>query len=1132
MKKKLANPIPLFNPGIKKLLLTMKLASIILLLSVLQVSANVYSQVTVNLDVKSQSIREVIKSIEQQSQVRFFYSDDLLVMDDLIDIKADNKNIIGVLDDIFLGSSLTFKAYDNNLIVIAPRELLQQKRITGTIVDETGNPLPGVNVQIEGTTVGSISDISGKYVIEVPNDNVVLVFSFIGYTTFKEPVAGKTIVDVKLSPTLTNLEEVVVVGYGTQRKKDVTSAIAVVDAASLKKTPVANVTNALQGIAPGIEVQSNQGRPGEMPNVRIRGVSSTNNTEPLYVVDGVPMGSADVIPADIESMQVLKDAASCAIYGSRGANGVIIITTKSGRQGAPKVSLSTYYGVETAWKTLDLLNAQQWAEVITDVNNNGGSTIPALATDIVSGTNALWDQKQTDWQKEIFQTGAIQETNFDVSGGNEFGDYFFSANAYSQDGIIIDTKYKRYSGRMNSNWHTKKFKFGENMSFRYYTNEDEDANGGRATLEEMIKITPNIAVLNPNALGGYSGYDASLVGHDASNPVGSLIRRSGINYNKLFSGDLYAEYEILKDLTFRTTFGFNSYDIQKRDLTLKTDMTPKAYATTTLIERSDWNYYWVLENRLSYRKVFNNKHDLSIMGAYTSEASKNHWFQGQGSNLQTETNDVMSMLEASFGVSGNETEVTRVSMLGRLMYTYNGKYMLTANFRRDGSSKFGPDKKWGNFPSVSLAWRISEESFMKSIESISNLKVRSSYGIVGNDGPVSAYAYLNGLTAGTNYAFGTTWAQGVTLRNFNNPDLTWETVKQFDVGADLGLFKGKLELTADYYDKRTEDMLVNLPLAGSSGSSGTIARNAGAILNSGFEFSATVRHNISDFNFSVSASFATLHNEVTDIYNNNAITAGSVEFGSATRTEIGHPIGAFYGYKTLGVFPDQAAIDAYTSDASGTTAKIQAGAKPGDIKFADLGSANGGAPDGKIDANDRYYMGNPIPKLTYGFNINMDYKGFDLSIFFQGVSGNDIYAELVCWTQGMHNNFNLATDVLNRWTPTNTVTDIPRAVRNDPNGNINKISDRYIKDGSYMRLKNASLGYTIPKNVCNTLHISNVRVYLTGRNLLTFTKYPFYDPEIGSNAVGAGGSINTSRGIDNGYYPQPRTVIGGIQIDF
>jgi len=427
------------------------------------------------------------------------------------------------------------------------------------------------------------------------------------------------------------LEEVVVVGYGTQRRKDVTSAIAVVNAASLKSSPVANVTNALQGISPGIEVQSNQGRPGEMPNVRIRGVSSTNNTEPLYVIDGVPMDAANVISSDVESMQVLKDAASCAIYGSRGANGVIIITTKSGKSGAPKVSYSGYYGYEKAWKQLKLLDIHQWAQLVTENNAAGGTTPPSLATDIVNHDNTgapytIYDGTVTDWQKEVFQTGAIREQNVDVSGGSDFGNYFFSVNDFKQDGIIIDTKYKRYSARMNSNWHTKKFKFGENISFRYFQNEDEDANGGRATIEEMIKITPNIPVLNPNVLGGYSGYNSTQVGHDASNPVGSLMRRTAINYNKLFTSDVYGEYDIFKDLVFRTTFGFTSNDFQKRDLTLKSAMDPKAYPTTTLVERSDWNWSWVLENRLTYHKAIND-HDITLMGAYTSEASKTIGFR-------------------------------------------------------------------------------------------------------------------------------------------------------------------------------------------------------------------------------------------------------------------------------------------------------------------------------------------------------------------------------------------------------------------------------------------------------------------------------------------------------------------------
>lgn len=1055
MKQKLPNLIPLVREGVKKSLLTIGIVLFSLTFSTLQANAD--------------------------------------------DLGKDGKSI-------------------NNATLISLDDSEQQRTVSGTVSDENGSAMPGVNIQVEGTSVGAITDINGKYSFNVPGTNPVLVFSFVGYNELKVQVAGRSTVDVSLEPSLESLEEVVVVGYGTQRKKDLTSAIAVVDAAAMSKVPVANVTTALLGISPGIEVSANQGRPGEMANVRIRGVGSTNTTEPLYVVDGVPMDNAYVISSDVESIQVLKDAASCAIYGSRGANGVVIITTKSGKTGAPRVRYNGYYGFEKAWKQIELLNTEEWAQLVVENNAAGGTTPPPLAQQIV--TSGGYNGPETDWQDEVFQTGAITENTFDISGGTNSGDYFFSANQYAQDGIIIDTKYKRYSVRMNSNWHTEKFKFGENMSYYFTENEAEDANGGRSTIEEMIKITPNIPVLNPNAVGGYSGYNASEVGHDASNPIGSLIRATNMNFNKRFMGNVYGEYQILKDLTFRSTFGLTSAEIQNRNLTLKSDMLPKPYSLTTLSEGSTWIWNWVWENLATYKKVF-GQHDLTAMVGYTSEAFKTHNMTASGNTIQTDDNDILSKLEGGYAVSGSESENSRISYLGRIMYSFKGRYILTANFRRDGSSKFGPGNKWGNFPSASLAWRVSDEAFMQNVQSISNLKLRASYGIVGNDAPIGAYSYVSGLTSGQDYTFNGAKYSGVTVTAFNNPDISWETVKQFDIGVDIGLFKGAFEATIDYFDKRTEDMLIAITLPASSGSSGSINKNVGSILNRGLEFSATVRAQKGDFNYSVTGNLATLYNEVLDVYG-TAITSGGVEFGSATRTEVGHPVGAFYGYKMLGIFPDQGSIDSYTYNG----AKIQPNAKPGDVKWADL------KEDGVIDASDRYFMGSPIPKLTYGINANLEYKGFDLSLFFQGVYGNDIYAELVCWMQGMHNNFNTGKEALDRWTPTNTNATLPRAVRNDPNGNISKISDRYIKDGSYFRLKNASLGYTLPKNVIDFLRISNVRVYLTGRNLLTFTKYPYYDPEIGSGAVGTGGTINTSRGIDNGYYPQARTMILGVQLDF
>jgi TonB-linked SusC/RagA family outer membrane protein len=451
--------------------------------------------------------------------------------------------------------------------------------------------------------------------------------------------------------------------------------------------------------------------------------------------------------------------------------------------------------------------------------------------------------------------------------------------------------------------------------------------------------------------------------------------------------------------------------------------------------------------------------------------------------------------------------------------------MLTANFRRDGSSKFGKGNKWGTFPSASLAWRVSDEPFMKGIDQISNLKLRTSYGVVGNDAPVSAYSYISGLSSGQDYTFNNLpKVSGVTVTGFNNPNITWETVKQFDIGLDIGLFRGAVEATFDYFNKKTEDMLVAYPIPGSSGSFSSINKNVGQILNRGFEFSATVRKKVGEFDISVTGNLTSLHNEITSLGGAPPWMSGAVEFGNCTRMEEGQQVGAFYGYKMLDVFDTQEDVTNYVKP--GTTTIIQPGAKAGDVKWADLDNS------GSITPADRYIMGNPIPTLTYGLSANLSYKGFDLSLFFQGVSGHDIYAELVCWTEGMHTNFNTGTQVLDRWTPDNTTASIPRAVRNDPNGNIKNISDRYIKDGDYFRLKNASLGYTLPKSATDFIKLSSLRLYVTGRNLFTITNYPFYDPEIGSGAVGTAGSVNQNRGIDNGYYPQARTFILGIQVDF
>lgn len=1032
--------------------------------------------------------------------------------------------------------------FNSNAVAASIATAEQQITVTGTVKDENGQGMPGVNIQVEGTTIGGITDMNGSYSIALPRTDAVLIFTFVGYTQMRIPVAGKDRVDVNLQPDTETLDEVVVVGYGTQKKKDLASAITVVNTEEIAKQPVANVEVALQGLAAGVQVTATRG--GE-PDIVIRGLGTTSgNNRPLYVIDGIPTNNSNVNPSDIETIQVLKDAASAAIYGSRGSNGVIVITTKTGKStlsGQPKVSLRSYYGVEQAWKLLDLTTTAEWASIVYDGNIAGGFAPPALAQWIVEQNGGEYNGPETDWQDQIFQTGATYQNGIDISGGNDAGNYFFSAEQYHQDGILITTPNKRYSLRLNSSWRANKFSFGENISFTYSDRRSEQTPDGRTAFQQAINMTPNIPVYDDrNQPGGYAGagwtnpdYSPSPAGHDAANVVGFLNRVRNMNYTRRFMASVYGEYQIIDGLTFRSTFGTVSSETNGRNLTLETRMGAKELPNTTLSENHNWGYDWNWDQTLNYSKRF-GQHDFNFMATYSTEYSKDHRFNASGQGIQTEVHDVLGKVESNFGVGGSESEESRISQLGRLTYNYAGKYILVANIRRDGSSKFSEGNKWGTFPSASVAWNISEESFMdglKALTQLNRMKLRGSFGAVGNDRPIGAYSYVPVLSA-SHYNDGTAGLVGQTVSNLTkNPELQWEASEQLDLGAELGFFKSALSVEVDFYNKKTKNMLVGVPVPGSSGTSASITRNVGSILNRGWEFQATYRKATGDFHYSIGANLSTNYNEVLDLAG-QVITAGGTEFGSSTRTEVGHAIGEFYGYKTLGIFQTQAEIDAYVDVNEN---KIQPNAAPGDIKFYKKPNADGDLV-GVINATDQVYIGDPAPDFTYGINMSADYKGLDLTVFFQGVQGNDLMGMLLAWTQGMHNNFNLGKDALNRWQKEGDITDVPRAVRGDPNNNVKNVSDRYLYDGSYLRLKNLTLGYTLPKSWVNSVNISNARIYATGRNLLTFTKYPFYDPEIGSGGggmqSGGAGNSSTARGIDQGYYPQARTLLMGIQVDF
>ena len=691
---------------------------------------------------------------------------------------------------------------------------------------------------------------------------------------------------------------------------------------------------------------------------------------------------------------------------------------------------------------------------------------------------------------------------------------------------------------MNSNWKTKKFSFGENISFMYSDKRNEVVPDGRSAIQQAINMTPNVPVYDKNNEGGYAGaawtnpdYSPAAAGHDAANPVAYLTRVRNMNYTKRFLASAYGEYQIITGLTFKSTFGLTTTDDNSRNLTLKTLMGAKELANTTLSEGNTWSYNYNWDQTLNFAKQV-GKHDITAMATYSAEYYKTHNLNASGNGLQTEVNDVLGKMESNFGIGGSESETSRLSYLGRLTYSYSGKYILVANIRHDGSSKFATGNKWGTFPSASVAWNMGEESFMdgvKAMTKLSRLKVRGSFGLVGNDGPINAYSYVPVLS-GANYNNGTDGIVGQTVSNLTkNPNLKWEKSEQLDLGAELGFFKSALSVEVDYYNKKTKDMLVGIPIPGSSGSSSSINRNVGSILNRGWELQATYRKATGDFHYSIGANLTTNYNEVLDM-SGQFISTGGTEFGTSTRTEAGHAIGQFYGYKTLGIFQNQTEINNYV-DINGN--KIQPAAAPGDIKFYKKPNANGDLV-GVIGATDQVYIGDPAPDFTYGINMSADYKGLDLTMFFQGVQGNDLLGVLLAWTEGMHNNFNLGINSLNRWKKEGDITNVPRAVRNDPNGNVSKVSDRYIYDGSYLRLKNLTLGYTLPQAAVDYVKLSKVRIYATGRNLLTLTKYPFYDPEIGSGGTGMGASGNssTARGIDQGYYPQARTLILGVQVDF
>ena len=1011
------------------------------------------------------------------------------------------------------------------MILLSVVAFAQQRTVSGTVSSEEEGALPGVNVLVKGTTQGTVTDIEGNYRINVPDENTVLVFSAVGYANEEVTIGNQSTIDMLMLPDIKSLSEVVVVGYGTQERRDLTGAVSSVDASDFENMAITSVEQGLQGRVAGVNVVQQSGQPGAGMQVQIRGIGSIGNSEPLYVVDGVPVindngatGEAkfnalnSINPSDIASIEILKDASAAAIYGARAANGVVLITTKRGESGEAKVSIDAYTGFQEPWRLLELTDINGYKQISDALTDNAG--LPRVVA--LQRPEELVNE--TDWQDEMFRTAPINNVNLSVSGGNENARFSVSSNYMKQEGILRQTDFERLSLRVNTDFKAGRFKFGESLAFSRTVGNDFTA-----SFFSIIHYPVNRPVFDPDNIGGATGPNPSLYSgnriideQDANNPVGEAELFEDRTTRFRVIGNIYGEYSITPDLTYRLSLGGDFiYGNRYQFTPIYKFGDRRQQPFSTINERNAFSVSPLIENTLNYNKTF-GLHNLGFLVGYTRQTYIQRSASAGGRNTVNSTIRVLNGVNDVPVVNGNQQEFALVSYLGRLTYSYDDRYLLTANVRRDGSSRFSPGNKFGVFPSASVGWRISEEGFMQNGSLFSDLKLRASWGQTGFQ-EFGNYDFQPVLANTLNYVFNGQQVTGIAQRNLASNDLRWETSTQTDIGLDVGLFENRLLINMDYYTKETNDILVPIPPSPSTGVNNSPTLNAGSVRNRGFEFAATYRKSTGDFQYSLSGNFATLDNEVLSLGGGQPIISGNVNVTRVTRIIEGFPIGHFFGYVTDGIFQNQAEVDAHAE---------QPNAAPGDIRFKDLND------DGIINVDDKDYIGDPIPNLTYGLALKASYKGFDLDMFLQGVSGIELYYGYRYFAEGMLRPFNFEQRTLGYWDGEGSSTTIPRAVGGDPANNTRE-SDRFIGDGSFLRMRNLTLGYTVPSNTLDNIggFISNARIYLAGQNLFTITNYEGYDPEIGSQSQNPD-QASRGRGIDGGQFPQARTYMLGIQVTF